>query len=97
MFSSTQNEYLRAKFLKNACFMNIHELKFIRCVPKIINLQDVKSGVAASGSKNNNKKLLDSSVNFKNNIFGAGTRVGGGPGAPTGLGSGAGINTSFLL
>lgn len=77
--------------------MNIHDLKFIRCVPKFINLQDGKTGVTASGSKNNNKKLLDSSVNFKNNIFNAGTRVGGGAGAPTGLGSGAGIDTSYLL
>ncbi len=34
MFTSTQNEYLRAKFLKNACFLNIHEVQYIRCVPR---------------------------------------------------------------
>jgi|LauGreDrversion4_2_1035121.scaffolds.fasta_scaffold142103_2 serine/threonine protein kinase len=34
MFSATQNEFLRAKFLKNACFLNIHERKYLKCVPK---------------------------------------------------------------
>jgi hypothetical protein len=34
MFNSTQNEFLRAKFLRNACFLNIREIKYLRCVPK---------------------------------------------------------------
>ena len=35
MFSSTQNEFLRAKFLKNACFLNIHDMMYLKYVPKI--------------------------------------------------------------
>lgn len=34
LLTSTQNEMLRAKQLKNACFLNIHDLKFIKIVSK---------------------------------------------------------------
>lgn len=34
MFNSSQNDFLRAKYLRNACFLNIHEVKFLKNIPK---------------------------------------------------------------
>jgi len=55
--------------LRNACFLNIHDSKFIKCIPKKIALSTNKDGKptgdtsAFNGSKN--KYFLDTSVAFK--------------------------------
>ena len=62
---------MRARFLRNACFLNIHDSKFIKCVPKKIamssnNNKDGKpTGDTSAFNGSKNKYFLDTSVAFK--------------------------------